>query len=56
MMSFIEREEDKLYQEYECGAITKEEYEYELRELQRDYAAAAEESARNAYEDELGRW
>jgi hypothetical protein len=54
--SAIEREEDALSEQLANGDISPTEYNREMRELQRDYRDAAEESARNAYEQERERW
>lgn len=45
----IEREEDNLARQLEEGSIDVKEYNREMRELQRDYAAAAQEAADDAY-------
>lgn len=55
-MNQYDREEEQLAHDYAAGLITREEYNRQMRELQRDYRAAAEESAREAYERELDRW
>lgn len=52
----FEREEDSLCTMYNEGRITLAEYKKEMRELQREYRAMAEESAQGAYDDEMGRW
>lgn len=54
--SQYEREEERIQQSYALGEITNAEMWAEMRELQRDYAAAARESAQSAYEDEMERW
>ena len=55
-MTQYEREEKDLYMQYENGEISNVELNEALRELERDYRAAAEEAARDAYEAELHRW
>lgn len=55
-MDQFEREEDFLEQQLNNGEITLTEFNREMRELQRDYRAAAEEAAEQAYRDEMGRW
>ncbi len=55
-MDRIEREERQLEEELAEGKITQKDYNREMRELQRDYAAQAHEAARRAYERELERW
>jgi hypothetical protein len=52
----MEREEALLEQQLEDGQITYKEYQKELRELQRDYAAAADEAAYEAAQAERERW
>jgi hypothetical protein len=54
--SQYEREEEELYAQYDRGEISNAELSRQLRDLQRDYAAAAHESAWDAYESELDRW
>lgn len=56
MPTQYEREEDALVEALNEGRITQQEYNREMRELQRDYRAAAEESAQRAYDDEMARW
>jgi len=56
IQSQFEREESAIEDQFERGEITKEELSKELRELRRDYSAAAEESAQDAYSRELGNW
>ena len=55
-MNQFEREEEQLDQDLAQGRITREEHRKESRALQRDYRAAAEEAARDAYQKELERW
>ena len=52
----IEREEQAIEESYERGEISRKEMEAELRELQRDYQAAAETAAQEAYDAEYARW
>lgn len=52
----MEREEDALCEALNRGEMTREQYNKELRELHRDYAAAARDAAQNAYDNELDRW
>ena len=54
--SQYEREERDIEERLARGEISIEDFNTELRELQRDYRAAAEESAYQAYQDELSRW
>ena len=55
-MNQFEREEEQLDNDLADGRITRDEHDKELGALQRDYRAAAEEAARDAYEEELTRW
>ncbi len=55
-MNQYDREEQQLCDDYNAGLITREEYNRQMRELQRDYRAAAEEVAREAYDREMDRW
>lgn len=52
----MEREEAAIDLAVERGEMTRGEANKALRELQRDYAAAARESAQDAYDRELDRW
>jgi hypothetical protein len=54
--SQFDREMDAIDDAESDGRMSREEAAHERRELQRDYRAAAEESAENAYRDELERW
>ena len=55
-MSPFDREEEAIEAAYARGEISLKERNNQLRELQRDYQAAAEESAQRAYDDEMARW
>lgn len=55
-MDQYEREENAIIERYDRGEITNPEMWKEIRELQRDYRSAAEQSALEAYERELERW
>ncbi len=52
----MEKEEQYLEDELESGSISLNEYNDAMRELERDYRGAAEESAQRAYDDELRNW
>jgi hypothetical protein len=56
IQSQYEREEDDIQRRYDAGEIGYAEMRTELRDLQRDYAGTARESAQNAYDDELEGW
>ena len=49
-------EEEYIEDQFIEGVITKEEFERQIRELNRDYQGAAEEAARDAYEEEINNW
>lgn len=55
-MSAYDREIDHLERQLEGGDISQKEFNHELLELQRDYRAAAEEAAEQAYRAELANW
>lgn len=55
-MDQLERYEQQLEEDYETGVISGKEFDQEMRELHRDYRAAAEEQAQQAYDDIMGRW
>jgi len=52
----MEREEQDIEARYEAGEISLKECQRELNELYRDYRAAAEERAQEAYDAEMERW
>lgn len=54
--SQMEREEEDLQDDLDSGRISVKEYNEAMRDLQRSYQAAAEESAQDAYDSELARW
>jgi len=54
--SQIEREEAAIEEAVERGDMTRAEANKEYRNLQRDYADAAEMAGQKAYEEELARW
>jgi hypothetical protein len=54
--SQYDREETLLYEQYDRGELTSAELTRELNELARDYRAAAQDAAWDAYEAELDRW
>lgn len=51
-----EREEDALCEAVNDGRITQTEYREQMRDLQHDYRAQAEEAARDAYDCEMSNW
>ena len=55
-MEEIHIEEEQLHKELNDGGITLSEYNNRMQELQRDYRAAARESAEGAYQEEMERW
>lgn len=52
----FDREEEAIEAAYSRGDIDMKERNRQLRELHRDYRAAAQESAQDAYDQELERW
>lgn len=55
-MNALEREEKNIEDQYDNGEISAAEFHRKMNELRRDYCAAAEESAQEAYDDEISRW
>lgn len=51
-----ERAEDHLHDQLVAGEISQAEFNREMREMARDYAAEAEEAAQAAYDEERSRW
>lgn len=51
-----ERAEDDLHDRLVAGEISQQEFNREMREMARDYAAEAEEAAQAAYDEERSRW
>lgn len=56
MNTQYEREEDHLVEQFNSGQITQKEYNEQMRDLQRDYRAQAQEAAQEAYDREMERW
>jgi len=56
MLTQFEREEEAIEEAYRERRISLQERNAQMRELQRDYRAAAQESAERAYDDEMARW
>lgn len=52
----FERELDRLENELARGNITRDEFNAEVRGLERDYDTAAQEDAQRAYEERLNEW
>lgn len=52
----VEKEEEILEEQLAEGGITQDEFNKAIRELHRDYAAEAEQSAQDAHDRELERW
>lgn len=52
----MEREEEDICERHSSGEIDLAQYNREMKELQRDYREMAENSAQEAYNDEMGRW
>lgn len=56
MFNQFEKEEQEIEDSYAVGEMTQEQYGWCLRELRREYQAAAEEAAHEAYQNELNCW
>lgn len=56
IQSQFEKEEEWIIESEARGEISKEEARKQIREIQRDYIASAEEAAQDAYNTEMGRW
>ena len=56
MNNQLEREEQSLEDDLKSGCLSQSEYNYEMKELHSDYRNHAEQSAQEAYDDELNRW
>lgn len=54
--SQFEREEQSIEDDLANGIISQQEYNNQMRELQRDYRAEAEDSAQQAYDNEMQNW
>ncbi len=52
----LEKEQELLEEQLQRGEITGEEYNREMREMEREYGAQAEERAQEAYDQEMERW
>jgi len=56
----FDREMEALDRDYENGSMTRAEHNKAVQDLEREYReqarGAAEERAREAYDDEMGRW
>jgi len=55
-MSPFEREEAMICEAYAKGEITLQEYNRQIRDLQREENADAQERAETAYRNELNNW
>lgn len=51
-----EREEQAAADDLNAGRIDQKQYNARIRDIQRDYREAADESANDAYERERERW
>ena len=54
--SQMEREENCLDEQLNNGEISQSEYRTAINDLQREYRAMAEESAEQAYDNEMSNW
>ena len=53
---YFDKQVDILDDELANGMITTQEYNEQVRELERDYREMADQAAQDAYEDERSRW
>jgi len=54
--SQMEREEEHLFEQLNEGDIDQAEFNKQMNEIQREYRAMAEESAQDAYDNEMRNW
>lgn len=54
--SQFEREEKMLGEDFDAGHLSDQEYNEAMNQLMRDYQAAAEDSAQDAYDNEMAQW
>lgn len=55
-MNQLEREQEYLEEQLNRGEISLAEFNREMREIQREYRAMAQEAAEEAYHNEIDRW
>ena len=55
-MDQFDSEEQEIERQYNDGEMSLKEYNKEMRELQREYRAYAEEAAQEAHDREMERW
>lgn len=48
--------EDQLVDDLNAGRITEADFRYEMRLMREEIQAEAEDAAREAYDDVMGRW
>lgn len=56
MMDRLGQQEDELQRDYDKGILTQQEFNERLDDLHREYGAATEQAAEEAYQNELGQW
>lgn len=56
MRTWYERAEDEIDQELADGLIDSKEYQRQMRDLRLEMESEAEEAAREAYDEAMGRW
>lgn len=54
--TILERQMDRLHKEYEAGNISREDYDQEMQELEREYNEMAREAECEAAERERANW
>ena len=56
MTTQFDLEVEQLEEDLACGNISLEDYNRQLRTMERDYRAEAQEAAEQAYDNEMERW
>ena len=52
----FEREEQQIEDDFNDGHMSQAQYNSDMRDMQQSYREEAQESAQDAYEEEMGRW
>ena len=53
-MDWYEKAEDELVEQFNNGEITRKEFDYEMRELRREFRQLAEDAAQETYDTYMG--
>jgi hypothetical protein len=54
--NWYDKAEKQLEDDYAAGILSAEEYNEQMRDLQREYRDAADDAAQNAYDREMENW